>query len=188
MITRQQLQIIMPRVNADRWLDPLIRTMFEFEIIDPKRQAAFLAQIAHESGECRFVQEMATGKGYEGRFDLGNTEPGDGPRFKGRGLIQTTGRKNYHNTGKALGADLIAHPERLEEPELAARSAGWFWTVGAGMNLSAFARSGGVPDGVNLNDLADLEDFKRITMAINGGLNGYDERLAYWNRAKNALY
>ena len=90
-------------------------------------------------------------------------------KFKGRGLIQITGRNNYHECGKALGVDLITNPELLETNDLACRSAAWFW-----------ASRG-------LNDLADRGDFERITKRINGGLNGYQERLAYHARAKMAL-
>ena len=168
-MTREQLIAIMPAVDASRWLDPLVNTLVEFQINTPTREAAFLAQIAHESGECRYVKELATGEAYEGRVDLGNLQAGDGPRYKGRGLIQTTGRRNYYNTGKALGIDLIAHPERLEEPDLAARSAGWYWQTHG------------------CNELADAENFEAITRRINGGLNGYTERLNYWARAKTAL-
>ena len=169
MITAEQLRRIMPRVDAGRWLDPLINTLFEFEIDTDRRLAAFIAQIAHESGEFRYVRELATGQAYEGRRDLGNTEAGDGQRFKGRGLIQITGRRNYYACGKALGLDLIAHPERLEEPEFAARSAGWYWQTHG------------------CNELADSENFEAITRRINGGLNGYTERLNYWARAKDVL-
>ena len=90
-------------------------------------------------------------------------------KFKGRGLIQITGRNNYHECGKALGVDMITNPELLETNDLACRSAAWFW-----------ASHG-------LNDLADKGDFERITKRINGGLNGYQERLAYHARAKMAL-
>ncbi len=87
----------------------------------------FIAQIAHESGELTYVQEIASGKAYEGRKDLGNTQPGDGIRYKGRGLIQLTGRANYEKYGQLMGLDLINNPELLEEPEFAALSAAYFW-------------------------------------------------------------
>ena len=106
---------------------------------------------------------------YEGRADLGNVEPGDGFRFRGRGLIQTTGRANYQATGNALGVDLVSEPGRLREPELAARSAAWFW------------REHG------LNELADAGDFMRITRRINGGTNGYEQRLALFEVSKEVL-
>lgn len=171
MITGAQLQSIMPFAKAriPSFVAPLNGAMHEFHINSPIRQAAFIAQIAHESGELRYVEEIASGIAYEYRKDLGNTQPGDGMKFKGRGLIQITGRNNYYECGKALGVDLVTQPELLETNDLACRSAAWFW-----------ASHG-------LNDLADKGDFERITKRINGGLNGYQERLAYHARAKTAL-
>lgn len=171
MITGAQLQSIMTFAKAriPAFIAPLNGAMHEFHINSPIRQAAFIAQIAHESGELRYVEEIASGIAYEYRKDLGNTQPGDGMKFKGRGLIQITGRNNYYECGKALGVDLITNPELLETNDLACRSAAWFW-----------ASRG-------LNDLADRGDFERITKRINGGLNGYQERLVYHARAKTAL-
>lgn len=147
--------------------------MAEYGIDNEKRQAAFLAQVGHESGGLHWLVELwgptEQQRRYEGRADLGNTEPGDGLRFRGRGLIQLTGRANYKTASDALGVDLIAHPERLGEPELACRSAAWFWQAH------------------KLNALADAGDFERLTKRINGGLNGYPERLALWEAAKEAL-
>lgn len=171
MLDEATLLKIMPHAKSrvQDFLEPLNAAMREFHINTPVRQAAFLAQIAHESGELRYVEEIASGIAYEYRKDLGNTQPGDGMKFKGRGLIQITGRNNYHECGKALGVDLITNPELLETNDLACRSAAWFW-----------ASRG-------LNDLADRGDFERITKRINGGLNGYQERLVYHARAKMAL-
>ena len=165
------LQSIMPYAKAriPSFIAPLNAAMQEYHINSPLRQAAFIAQIAHESGELLYVKEIASGAAYEGRKDLGNTQPGDGMRYKGRGLIQITGRNNYAECGKAMGVDLITNPELLETNGLACRSAAWFW-----------ASRG-------LNDLADKGDFERITKRINGGLNGYQERLVYHARAKTAL-
>lgn len=170
-MTIEDLLRIMPYsgARAQIFLEPLNLAMDEYDISTPARQAAFLAQIAHESGSLRYVREIASGKAYEGRKDLGNTEPGDGPRFRGRGLIQITGRANYKRCGDALGLNLIAVPELLEMPIHAARSAGWFW------------QSRG------LNMLADDGNFERITRRINGGLNGQDERLAFWEKAKETI-
>lgn len=171
MITGAQLQSIMPFAKAriPAFIEPLNAAMHEFHINSPIRQAAFIAQIAHESGELRYVKEIASGSAYEGRKDLGNTQPGDGMKYKGRGLIQITGRNNYLECGKALGVDLVTQPELLETNDLACRSAAWFW-----------ASHG-------LNDLADKGDYIRICRRINGGLNGYQERLVYHARAKMAL-
>lgn len=156
--------------KADVFAGPLTAAMEEFGIAaTPLRQAAFLAQIAHESGSLRYVLEIASGAAYEGRADLGNNEPGDGPYFRGRGLIQITGRSNYRQCGEALGLPLLDEPELLEEPANAARSAAWFW------------HSRG------LNELADAQDFERITRKINGGLNGYADRCEHYKRARLVL-
>lgn len=139
----------------------------------PARLAAFLAQIGHESGGLRWVREIATGQAYEGRASLGNTQPGDGPRYLGRGLIQITGRFNYRATARSLqplGApDFEAEPEALELPQWAAWSAADYW-----------ASRG-------LNELADAGDFEAITRRINGGLNGHADRIARWKRAQAAI-
>lgn len=173
MITIEQLKKIIPYAGprAGVFLGPLNDAMAEAGIDTPARESAFLAQIAHESGSLRYVREIADGKAYEGRADLGNTQPGDGPRFKGRGLIQITGRANYRACSLALFGDerLLDHPELLEGVTPACRSAAWFW------------KSRG------LNALADSGAFKAITKAINGGLNGYADRLAYYQRAKGVI-
>lgn len=155
--------------NLEPWVEPLNAAMEEFDVSTPQRQAAFLAQIAHESGEFRYVRELASGEAYEGREDLGNTEPGDGRKYRGRGVIQITGRANYAACGEALGLPLVDEPELLEQFGYAARSAGWFWKT------------------KGLNELADKGDFKRITKIINGGFTHYTERTMYWERAKAAL-
>ncbi len=159
--------------RATEWLPHILAAMDEFDINTPERQAAFLAQIGHESGGLHYTTELwgptVAQARYEGRADLGNTEPGDGFKFKGRGLIQTTGRSNYQKAGDALGVDLIAQPELLADFELAARSAVWFW------------QSHG------LNELADQDEFTLITHRINGGENGLAQRKALWEAAKGVL-
>ena len=125
----------------------------------------FLAQIGHESGQLRYRKELASGEAYEGRKDLGNTKPGDGVRYKGRGLIQITGRNNYGLASLALGLPLLEKPELLEEDLNACRSAGWFWYKS------------------NLNALADMGKFETITRRINGGMNGYSDRYKLYQRA-----
>lgn len=173
MITLSELHEVMPYAGAraEIYLEPLNATMDEFGIDTPDRQAAFLAQIAHESGSLKYVEELASGDAYELRADLGNSRIGDGRRFKGRGLLQVTGRANYETCSIALFDDrrLLEHPELLEEPDNAARSAGWFWQS---RGLSA---------------LADQGQFRLITRRINGGLNGLADRLACWERAKVVL-
>ena len=158
-----------PTARLELFVEPLNAAMNEFEIANPARETMFLAQVAHESGGFHYVRELASGEAYEGREDLGNTEPGDGVRYKGRGLIQITGRGNYARCGDALGLDLVGSPELLEEPVAAARSAGWFW-----------AEHG-------LNARADVGDMRSITKRINGGLNGWADRMAYLERAQQIL-
>lgn len=153
-------------------------TMAEYHIdATPVRQAMFLAQVGHESEGLRYMREIwgptPNQKRYEPPSDLarqlGNTQPGDGRRFAGRGPIQITGRFNYAKFSKILGVDLIAHPELLEGFELAVRSAGAFW------------------DDRGLNALADADDFLTITKRINGGTNGLADRQARLAGAKIAL-
>lgn len=171
LVTANDLKRILPLAGAraEAFCAPLNIAMAEFEINTPARQAAFIAQIAHESGQFRYVRELAGGAAYEGRADLGNTMKGDGIRFKGRGLIQITGRANYKACGAALGLDLILYPELLEQPMYACRSAAWFW------------KSRG------LNELADAGDQIKITRRINGGTNGLAERLAYFEIARKVI-
>ena len=148
------------------------QVMANRHIDTPLRCAHFLAQIGHESGELRFRSELASGEAYEGRRDLGNTQAGDGPRYKGRGLIQLTGRANYAEYGRALGREdeLIAHPEQLaDDIALAIDVAAWFWTRR------------------ELNALADRDDLTGITKRINGGLNGLDDRRRLLKRGKALL-
>ena len=171
MIHEDELRKIMPYSGkkAEIFEPYLNSAMAEFEINTPLREAAFIAQLAHESGEFRYVKELASGEAYEARKDLGNCEPGDGVRFKGRGLNQITGRANYERLSAYFGVDFVANPELLESPEWACRSAAWFWKTHG------------------LNELADKEDFKLITKRINGGYNGIQERLAYYAKALTVM-
>jgi len=174
-ITQQQLLQILPnaRSQAGVFVSALDVAMVRFQIIGPKRMAAFVAQIGHESGQLQFVREIwgptAAQRRYEGRADLGNTVAGDGSKYRGRGLIQITGRANYAECGEALGIDLINHPELLEQPQYACLSAAWFWATRG------------------LNTLADAGEFNTITRRINGGLNGLAERLNLWAKAREVL-
>lgn len=180
-ITLEQLKTIMPLAghNADKFLDAVNVAMKEFSINTPKRQAAFLAQLAHESGQFRYVEELASGAAYDvGSLAkrLGNTleDDGDGERLKGRGLIQITGHDNYLACSLALFNDdrLLQFPELLEDTVNASRSAAWYWSKHG------------------LNDLADVgteASFITITKRINGGINGLKERQAFYNTARKVL-
>jgi putative chitinase len=159
----QQAEII----NA---LGPVLKaTLAQYAIDTDIRAAHFLAQICHESAGFRATEEFASGVAYEGRKDLGNTRPGDGSRYKGRGLIQLTGRANYAEYGEALGLDLLSNPGIACGPVTSLRIACEFWK-----------RRG-------LNQFADQDDIETITRRINGGLNGLADRKAYLTKAKAVL-
>lgn len=174
-----QLKQIMPMAGkrADLFVPYISETLNHFLINTPLRAAAFLAQIAHESGQLRWVKELASGEAYDTgplAKRLGNTpeDDDDGRRYKGRGLLQVTGRTNYAACSRSLFGDpayLLDRPEVLESPRLASLSAGWYWHVRG------------------LNAPADLRAFKQITKAINGGYNGLDERLRFYAVALNVL-
>ena len=159
--------------RAQTFLPFIDAAMAEFSINTPARQAAFLAQVGEESGGLHWLVEIwgptDAQRRYEMRYDLGNVAPGDGYKFRGRGLLQTTGRANYEATGKALGVDLVANPEKLGEPELACRSAAWYWKAHG------------------LNELAEAHEFEKITRIVNGGLNGYPQRLGLYDAAQKVL-
>ncbi len=182
-ITRNQLRKLIPYAmysDVDLFYLPLLHTMDRYEINTPLRVAAFIAQVTHESGSLRYVEELASGSAYEHRKDLGNLEPEaldaahanhstSGRFYKGRGLIQITGFYNHRLCGKALGIDLISNPRLLCEPEYAALSAGWFWSTH------------------NCNYYAGIPDFKKLTKVINGGYNGLKDRLAHYTLCKQVL-
>lgn len=159
--------------RATEWLLPIEATMVEFDISNTVRQAMFLAQIGHESGSLHYTLELwgptDAQRRYEGRADLGNNQPGDGLRFRGRGLIQLTGRANYQSVSVALGVDVVSNPDLLGQSPLAARSAGWFWKTHG------------------LNEQADQGNFITVTRRINGGLNGLADREALYKAALGVL-
>ncbi|MBI6942915.1 glycoside hydrolase family 19 protein [Pseudomonas putida] len=181
MLTEMQLLQILPNARpvAGVFLSALNVTLPRWEIDNPRRVAAFIAQVGHESGQFRYVKELGNDR-YLARYDtgrlaqrLGNTPEadGDGQLYCGRGLIQVTGRNNYQACSRALFGDerLLAQPQLLEQPRWACESAAWFW------------HSRG------LNALADRGEFNRITRHINGGLNGLEDRLTLWARAREVL-
>jgi putative chitinase len=180
MVTDNQLAEIMPNLSSAKralYLPFLQQAMEEFEIDQPLRIAAFLAQVAHESAEFRFMEEIWGPTTAQRRYepitkkshDLGNTEPGDGERFKGRGPIQITGRANYQKYGDQLEIDLLSDPTRAALPEIGFRTAGLYWKKNG------------------LNELSDKEWFKTTTKRINGGLNGLEDRTKYYVLAKRVL-
>ena len=174
-LTLDKLQAIMTTASpADivRYFKPLLANMATNQINTPLRMAHFLAQVGHESGHLRYCEELADGEAYEGRTDLGNTQHGDGPRFKGRGLIQLTGRANYVAFGAARQRDFVTGAKNLlpaTDPNLAVDVSCWYWTAHT------------------LNTLADVDDLKSITKKINGGFNGLADRAENLQRAKCLL-
>jgi putative chitinase len=181
-----------------KWEEPLQATFSKYDISNPKRQAAFLGQCAHESGNFKTLEENlhysanALMRVWPSRFPdidtankfannpekiankvyagrMGNTEDGEGWKYHGRGLIQLTGKDNYKNCGNSLGFDLLGSPEKLLEPQYAALSAGWFWSKHG------------------LNELADDQEHGMITKRINGGTLGLDDRIAKTTKALEAL-
>lgn len=180
-ITERQLQQILPNAGrqAGVFVPALNAAMGKYSIVTPLRMAAFIAQIGHESGQLRYVRELGNDQ-YLAKYDtgrlaqrLGNTPEadGDGQKYRGRGLIQVTGRDNYAACSEALFCDarLLNTPELLEHPVYASLSAGWFWHKRG------------------LNSLADKGDFLTITKRINGGTNGLEEREALYKRALEVL-
>ena len=134
------------------------------------RQAHFLAQTCEESFGYSRLEEEASGKRYEGRKSLGNSQPGDGPRFKGRGFIQITGRTNYRVIGKALQLDLEENPTQVDDPRIAVRTACEFWIRN------------------HLNLFADADNLRQITRIVNGPLmNGLQQRAVFLAKAKAVL-
>ena len=168
-ITVDQIRAICPFApkNVDVFITHLNEFMPKYGIITIEQVRMFIAQVAHESGQLKYTQEIASGKAYEGRKDLGNVNKGDGVKFKGHGCIQITGRFNHEKVGKALGIDAINNPELLTTPKYAIESACWFWQSN------------------NLNQFAN--DIMGCTKRINGGLNGFNERALFWERAKKVI-
>jgi putative chitinase len=181
-----------------KWFEPLQETFEKYQINTPKRQACFLGQTMHESGGYKFLREnlnysakalmntwpsrfpdMDTAEKYERQPEkiankvysgrMGNTEDGDGAKYIGRGLIQLTGKDNYKAFGEAIGEDLVSNPQLVEQPRYAALSAGWFWNKRG------------------LNALADDMDITTLTVRINGGKIGIDDRIAKINKALDIL-
>ena len=198
-ITSQQLLQILPNAGpvAGVFAPVLNTAMNRYQIVGAKRIAAFIAQVGHESSQLtRLVENLnysadALRKTWPSRFSvelaadvarkpeqianiaygnrMGNTAPGDGWRYRGRGLTQITGKNNYRACGEALGLDLIAHPELLEKPQHACMSAAWFWATNG------------------LNTLADAGTFEAITQGVNGGQNGAADRQTLYAKALKVL-
>lgn len=182
-LTQGRLSVIMPRLTPSRAIDyypHLVAAMTEFEINTVARVSAFVAQLAHESGEFKWMEELASGAAYDHREDLGNTRPEairiakehgftPGVFWKGHGPLQVTGYDNHREMSMALGIDCVNDPRLLTLPKHGFRAAGVFWV-----------RRG-------LNELADRGEFRDITRKVNGGVNGLANRVEYWFRALKVL-
>jgi len=169
MITKEMLRKLAPTANdaiITHLANHLDEQFSKYGINTYLRVCHFLAQAAHESASFRTLQEFASGAAYEGRKDLGNVKPGDGKRYKGRGIFQLTGRANYRVMGQKLGINLEANPELASDPMISIKTACEYWNS---RNLSAYA---------------DLDDVTTITKRINGGFNGFEDRKKYLLKAK----
>jgi predicted chitinase len=177
MITEKQLVTVaprMPKTEATRYTACLNVALHEASINTVTRLAAFLGQLLLESGEFKYMEEIADGSAYEGRKDLGNTSPGDGKRYKGRGPIQLTGRANYKACGEALGIPLEEQPHMAAFPATGFRVAAWYWT------------------NKGLNAKADACDYRQVTKAVNGAATDHApshhlRRVAYYQKALEVL-
>ena len=173
-MTAEQLKMCMPNItkaNIEKYLPHINEQLPKYGIDTTLRLCHFLAQVGHETLSFFYYRELASGKAYEGRKDLGNVNPGDGVKFRGRGCIQITGRSNYKAVSKYIFGDerLVDTPELLELPEYGIISACWYWTTR------------------HLNKYADKDDVKTITKLINGGYNGFTDRNERLNLCKKAL-
>lgn len=176
MITADRLSAVAMRpVNAlmRTLVDPLNRYLGEAGILDSRLQLVhFLAQGCHETDRFNTLVEYGGRsyfRRYDGREDLGNTQPGDGYRFRGRGFLQTTGRFNYAEAAKASGIDILNSPDLAADPDTAVRVAVFYWTS------------------KKIAPAAERDDVRRVTLLINGGLNGFEDRMAALDRAKAAF-
>ena len=189
-MTAEQLKFIAPAIkpaNLEMYVPLLNQYMPLYGITTKARMTSFLSQTAHESAHFNCTLERDSGAAYDvGKLAerLGNTpeDDGDGERYKGRGLIQITGRRNYQAVSDALKINFILNPLLLEKPAPATESACWFWAKAKGLNFIADLPDTWVKPGPH-----KYSKFQWITIMINGGLNGYDDRLAIFNRANKIL-
>jgi putative chitinase len=189
-VSIEQLAAIAGRSTA--LMPPLVewinKTCPTYEIDTAQEFCHFLAQGCHETDHFKTLEEYASGKAYEGRADLGNTQPGDGVKFKGRGIFQTTGRANYLQLGIKLGKRdfFINSPELLEDPEYAVWSACEYWKT-RGLNDAANHADTDLLKKKYRGNVIDVTPVEFISLTINGGYNGMDERKNFYANAKNIL-
>lgn len=171
--------------NARKFEPYLNRYMNKYGINTPTRVMAFLSQIGVESARLSTTEEFASGSAYEGREDLGNIYAGDGQKFKGRGLIQITGRANYQGVKDNFGWDVINKPELLEEPKKATEVSAWWWSnrKRSGKTLNQWADELSPKDSVYSGKNAQV--YEQITRGVNGGVNGLAERKSFFNQSQS---
>jgi putative chitinase len=172
MITKEMLKKIAPYskdVIISALVEPLNEHLPKYGVDTHLRVTHFLAQAAHETAGFKTLEEYASGQAYEGRKDLGNTKPGDGKKYKGRGIFQLTGRANYKTFGKKIGKDLEGNPILAGDAETSVLIALEYW------------------NNRKLSPLADKDDVTAITKKINGGLNGFEDRKKYLAKAKKIV-
>lgn len=211
-MTPEQLREIfpnMPLARARTMLPAIVGTCRRWDITSRLQVASFLAQVGHETGAWQWLEELASGEAYEGRADLGNNQPGDGKRYKGRGWIQLTGRNNYRRAGDALDLPLEASPELAARPDIGGLLSGWFWRKGSVRgDLNDVAAKAASPVTLGARDMErwnskkaslaaagkDVSAFNKpprgfdiITLGVNGGFNGKPERDAIFDRALRVL-
>ena len=179
-VSREEFKKLFPLLSDTRqevlfpWFNDALWTVLEDKKGNDKCKiiAAFSAQLGHESVDLSTFEEFASGEAYEGRCkQLGNCNPGDGVKYKGRGAIQITGRSNYLQAGVYLDEDLINNPDMLVMPSYGFKASVWYW----------------VKNGLNKYCTGTTNDFIELTKKINGGVNGLEDRINKWNRAKSAL-
>lgn len=179
-LTLNDLKALVPKTNSgtlDTYLPYLNKAMLSAGITTPEREAAFLAQVLHETDKLKTLTEYGDRDYFDSNYgphtavgrSLGNTHPGDGSRYRGRGALQITGRSNYEAAGKAIGVDLVAHPDKADDPDHAFDVAAWYWKTH------------------HLNETADSGDLNAVTRTINGGSNGAAERREYYDKARDVL-
>ena len=172
LVTSEQLQQLGWRNLNDDVVEDLNRTLKKYDITTPDRIRHFLSQCAHESAKGYYREEIASGEAYNGRNDLGNVQPGDGPKYKGGGYIQLTGRNNYQAFADAMGdPEIINQGTSYVAEKYPWSSAGFWWSNN---NMNAYVDS--------LSGMPADEAVKCVTRRVNGGYNGLDSRINYYNQ------
>ena len=177
MVSRDQLKEFGWVDMTDEQFEDLNRALEKFGINTPERIRHFMSQCAHESANGRYTREIASGEAYNGRGDLGNVYPGDGPKYKGGGYIQLTGRSNYQSFSDYMGDPEIMNQGCSYVADNYPWSSAAYWWYSHGMNEYVDGLSG----------LSDSEAVSRVTRRVNGGYNGLSDRQNKYQRAKSVF-